>query len=293
MTGYKSEINRLNKEISAQTKQLDQLEGVDTMTKGKPKVSSDAWLGEKALQTYSKLEMSTTGFDPFFVNTQLRQDLESNSEDVQVIENPDFTTGGGKKRKLKKKRDRNVEEAGDDYHLYAVLVKSHTASSLKCRCRISSDKSSVTVDGGKRVESKSDIVVPDNVEDKDLYTLRQEKDQVEEQLNNMKRKFEGIMWDERARGYHAIVRVCVQRFHKALMNNLGKREESSELQEVRADMECCTATEAKDGFKLGVCENFIERIEKTVLIGEIPENKLELTKTDNSVTKSVEGFVEM
>ena len=58
------------------------------------------------------------------------------------------------------------------------------------------------------------------------------------------------------------------------MNNLGKRNESTELTEVRGDMERCTITDALGGFKLGVCENFIERIEKTVLIGEVPENKL-------------------
>ena len=36
--------------------------------------------------------------------------------------------------------------------------------------------------------------------------------------------------------------------------------------------------------------DFMERIEKTVLIGEVPENKLKLTKTDNSVNNFVEGF---
>ena len=56
-------------------------------------------------------------------------------------------------------------------------------------------------------------------------------------------------------------------------------------------MERCTLTKASDGFKLGVCENFVECIEKTVLIGEVPENKLKLTKTDNSMDNSVEGFV--
>ena len=75
------------------------------------------------------------------------------------------------------------------------------------------------------------------LEDKDLYTLRQEKDQVEEQLNQTKRKLEEVMWDERARGYHEVVRVCIQHFHKALMNNLRKCEESAELKEVRGDME--------------------------------------------------------
>ena len=114
---------------------------------------------------------------------------------------------------------------------------------------------------------------------------------MEEKLQETKRKLEELMWDERAHGYHEVVRVCVQRFHKALMNNLGKCEESDEVKTLRGDLERCTVTEAAEGFKLGVCIDFIERIEKTVLIGEIPENKLNLTKIDNSVNNIVEGFM--
>ena len=244
--------------------------------------------------------MSNTGFDPFFVNTQLRQDLESNSEDMQVIENLDSTMGAGKKKKKKEKnkRDREVggadeeDEDDDDDNVYTILGRSQIASSLKHHCRISSDKSSaVDGDGGKHVESKSDIVAAETAEEKDWFTLRQEKDNVQEKLNKTKRKLEELVWDKRARGYVEVVKVCVQCFHKAIMNNLGKRDESTELTEVRADMQRCTTTEALDGFRLGVCDNFIERIEKTVHIGEVPENKLELIKIENSVDNMVEGFV--
>ena len=99
MMGYKSEISCLRKEISTQKKKLDDKSSTSTsaatVTRGPPKVSSDGRIGKKSLQTYGKWEMSNTGFDPLFVNTQLRQDLESNSEEVQVIENPDLTTGAG------------------------------------------------------------------------------------------------------------------------------------------------------------------------------------------------------
>ena len=56
-------------------------------------------------------------------------------------------------------------------------------------------------------------------------------------------------------------------------------------------MACCTRTLAKNGFKLGVCEDFIECVEKTVQSGEIPEQKMDMIKTDDSVDNSVEGFV--
>ena len=53
----------------------------------------------------------------------------------------------------------------------------------------------------------------------------------------------------------------------------------------------CTRTHAKNGFTLRVCEDFIEHVEKTVQSGEIPEQKMEMTKTDDSVDNFVVGFV--
>ena len=52
----------------------------------------------------------------------------------------------------------------------------------------------------------------------------------------------------------------------------------------------CTRTFAKNGFTLHVCEDFIERVEKTVQSGEIPKQKMEMTKTDDSVDNFVVGF---
>ena len=80
-------------------------------------------------------------------------------------------------------------------------------------------------------------------------------------------------------------------FRKALLNNLGNHEESDQLKEMRGNMARCMRTLAKNGFKLGVCEDFMERVEKTVLSGEIPEQKIDLIKTDDSVDNLVVGFV--
>ena len=290
MSNYKTEINRLTKEVDEQRKKLDEIGGADNTTKRKPGVSTEGRIGKAALQSHGEWELRGTGFDPGFVGTQLRQDLESNSEEVQVIEDPDPTTGVGKKNtKKQKKREIEVVETGDDdeeddERVCSQLGKSQTAAAWKRIRRISSDG------GSKRVESEGELL-PDIPEDKDLDQLRQERDEVEEKLKETSRKLEAITWDDKARCYHEAVRVCVQRFHKALMNNLGKGEESEEVKEQRSELERCIITEAAEGFKIGVCDDFIERIEKTVYVGEVPENKLSLTKIDNTVNNIVEGFV--
>ena len=276
MSNYKTVINRLTKDVDEQRKKLDEIGGADNKTKRNPGVSSEGRIGKAALQTYGEWELGGTGFDPGFVGTQLRQDLESNSEEVQVIEDPDSTTGVGKKSKKKKQKKRDIEvvETGDDDE------------------DDKSKHSSVLVDDGdsKRVESEGELL-PDIPDDKDLEQLRQERDEVEEKLKETSRKLEAITWDDKARCYHDAVRVWVQRYHKALMNNLGKGEESEEVKEQRSQLERCTVTQAADGFKIGVCEDFIERVEKTIYVGEVPENKLTLNKIDNTVNNIVEGFV--
>ena len=160
--------------------------------------------------------MSKTGFNPQFVNMQLHQDLESNSEEVQVIENPDLTTGVGKqKKKLKKKRDRDVEEA------VVIMMKMMMMRMIMCTqslggLKLPHPRSAIAESAAIRVwlwmvvVSESDIVVADTAEEKDWQTFIQEKDDVEEQLNRMKRKLEELMWDERAHGYREDVKICVQ-----------------------------------------------------------------------------------
>ena len=107
----------------------------------------------------------------------------------------------------------------------------------------------------------------------------------------MKLKVEGMEWDGRARRYHKTIQKCVGLFRIVLINNFGHREESDQLKEVRADMLRCTITLAKNGFMLCVSEYVIEHVEKTVQSGEIPEQKMDMTKTDDSIDNSVEGFV--
>ena len=208
--------------------------------------------------------------------------MESN-DDIQVIDNPDSTTSGVGKKK-RKKQDRDSDESDD-----ASLVLSRSQVPPKCHRRISSDKSSVAeevIPSSSQQRGDSDESEAEGVDG-----LLHKKYQVEEELEQMKLKMEAMEWDTRVCGYHETIKKGVVLFRKALLNNLGNREESDQLKEMRGNMARCTRTLAKNGFKLGVCEYFMERVEKTVLSGEIPEQKMDLIKTDDSVDNLVVGFV--
>ena len=289
MTDYQSEINRLNKSLTAQKRKLAEAVSKDGAATMKKDGKKDDGIGKKRLQTYGEWELSAKkGFHPSikdFVSSQLREDLESNDH-IQVIDNPDSTTSGAGKKK-RKKRDRDSDEESDDTSL--VLRRSQVQP--KHHCRISSEKSSVAeevIPSSSRQRGDSN---ESEGEAEGVDGLLRKKYQVEEELKQMKLKMEAMEWDTRVCRYCKTIKKGVVLFRKALLNNLGNHEESDQLKEMRGNMARCTRTLAKNGFKLGVCEDFMECVEKTVLSGEIPEQKMDLTKTDDSVDNLVVGFV--
>ena len=220
------------------------------------------------------------------MGSQLREDLESN-DDIQVKDNPDSTTSGTGKKK-RKKWDRDSDEESDDVSL--ILRRSQVQP--KHHHRIGSEKSSVAE--GEVIPSSSwqrGDTEESEGEAEEVDGLLCKKYQVEEELEQMKLKLEGMEWDGRAHVYRETIQKCVGLFRKVLINNFGNRKESDQLKEGREHMARCTRTLAKNGFTLCVCEDFIECVEKTVQSGEIPEQKMDMIKTDDSVDNSVEGFV--
>ena len=293
MKDYQSEINRLNKSLAAQKRKLAEAVTKDsaaTAATTKKDAKKEGRVGKKSLHTYGEWKLSAKkAFHPSlkdFVGSQPREDLESN-DDVQVIDNPDSTTSGAGKKK-RKKQDRDSDEESDD----ASLILRRSQVQLKCHRRISSEKSSVAE--GEVIPSSSrqhGDTEESEGEAEEVDRLLHKKYQVEEELEQMKLQLEGMEWDGRALVYCEAIQKCVGLFRKVLINNFGNHEESDQLKEVREHMACCTRTLAKDGFMLRVCEDFIERVEKTVQSGEIPEQKMGMIKTDDSLDNSVEGFV--
>ena len=226
------------------------------------KVAKEGRVGEKSLQRYDEWAASSKkAFHPSlkgFVSSQLREDLESN-DDIQVIDNPDSTTSGAGKKKHRK-RDRDSDEDSDD----ASLILGRSQVQLMWRHhRISSEKSLVAEDVQPSSSRRRGDTEESEGEPEEVDGLLRKRDQVEEELEQMKLKVEGMEWENRAHRYHETIQKCVGIFRKALINNIGNREESDHLKEVQEDMVRCTRTLAKNGFTLHVCEDFIERVEKT------------------------------
>ena len=87
MTDYQSEINRLNKSLTAQKRKLAEAVSKDSVATVKKDAKKDDGIGKKRLHIYGEWELSAKkGFHPSmkdFVSSQLREDLESN-DDIPV-----------------------------------------------------------------------------------------------------------------------------------------------------------------------------------------------------------------
>ena len=204
MSEYQAEINRLNKSLTSQKRKLAAVaagkDSAATATEDAPKklkVAKEGRVGDKSLQRYDEwAALSKKVFHPSlkgFVSSQLREDLESN-DDIEVIDNPDSTTSGAGKKKHRK-RDRDSDEDSDDASL--ILGRSQVQPMWRHR-RISSEKSSVAED----VQPSSSRLCGDTEESEgepeEVDELLHKRDQVEEELEQMKLKVEGMEWENRA-----------------------------------------------------------------------------------------------
>ena len=175
-------------------------------------------------------------------------------------------------------------ESDKELNASEVLSRSQRPK-VKCR-HISSKRSSVQ---GYELPSPKD---KDSEEDSDeMKKLLSECDAVEERLAKMQRKMEGLEWSEKARQYRATIEECVVHFRMCVINNYGHKEESEDLLDARVALEQNTTTLQQNGFTLTVCEDFVDRVEKTIRLGLIPEQRFTMKVTDNSADDPVQGYM--
>ena len=203
----------------------------DSTATAKKDAKKEGRVGKKSLHTYGEWELSAKkGFHPSlkdFVGSQLREDLESN-DDIQVIDNPDSTTSGAGKKKHKKWGRDSDEESNDA----SLVLRRSQVQPKRCH-RISSEKSSVAE--GEVIPSSSQQhgdTEESEGEAEEVDGLLRKKYQVEEELEQMKLKLEGMEWDGQVCVYRKTIQKCVGLFRKALINNFGNCEESDQLKEV-------------------------------------------------------------
>ena len=263
--------------------------GAATKKKGMPKQGT---FRGKTLRDHDEWALTgDRGFMPTepsnlkgFISTQFREEIED-TEDILVIDDPDSITGGTKKKK-KKKATKRLEESDKDSNASDVLARSQKP--LKWH-RLSSDRSSMP--GYKLLSPKGQHSEEESGDEDEMKKLVKERDAVEDRLAIMQRKMEGLEWAEKAHEYREAIEQTVVLFRMAIINSYSHKEESQDLLDARSDMKHVTTTLQQNGFTLTVCEDFVDRVKKTIRLGFIPEQRFTMKVMDNSADDPVQGYV--
>ena len=283
MWSLQDEFSKVTKKLNDQDKIIKTLKSSNAVQKQKLAQLAD---GPGVVATTKKKSIPKQGSNlKGFLSTQLREEIEG-TEEILVIDDPDSTTGGTKKKKKKKKKATKRDEESEESNASDVLAWSQRPQK---RHHISSDRSSVP--GYEPPSPKGQESEEESGNEDEVKKLLNECDAVEDKLAEMQRKMEGLEWSERVRGYQVTIEKCVVLFRMAAIKDYGNKKESQELLDTRGDMKWVTRTLQQNGFTLRVCEDFVDRVEKTVRAGFIPEQRISMKVMDNCADDPVQGYM--
>ena len=195
----------------------------------------------------------------------------SDSDIQEVTEKPDSTQP--------KLVDYQTDSGSED--IASAQVTKHKKK-RKTRARI--DSSSTEQQTEKRDAETEEEADP-------LTDLRQRKADLEEKCTEMERKLMEQQMDNRFRDYQDELRDEINKFRNALMGAFGKNlSVEPKVVEARDALRrlCCTVQFM--GYTRRVGTDFVDRIEKSLLCGQVPERQMKCLKIDNSEDDPILGY---
>ena len=130
-------------------------------------------------------------------------------------------------------------------------------------------------------------------DDADVLTdLRQKKADLEEKCSEMERKLMEQRMDNQFRDFQDEICEEINRFCSALMGAFGKNlAVESMVVEARERLRRLCFTVQFMGYTRRVSTDFIERVEKSLLCGQVPERQMKCLKIDNSTDDTILSYV--
>ena len=219
---------------------------------------------------------------PDFVNSTLAKDLDSDS-DIQELGNSNPPVDDIVKVTTTTTADHN----SDSESVFQSAQKG------KWRRRRIESGSTVEV----QYSAVEDPVVNPKVEvmqsqDDVVAELQAKKEALENKCREMSDKLLEQKMDNAFRDFQDEVREQIGKFRHALMSAYGKNVDT-EPSVVKAREDLCEACETRQfmGHTLRVSPHFVDRVQKSLLSGQVPEHQYECKKTDNSVDDPIQGHV--
>ena len=220
----------------------------------------------------AKLKMFAKSADSKTSKSKSKPTNSGSDSDIQeVIEKPDSTQP--------KVVDYNSDSGSEDL-ASAQLTKQK--KNRKTRARIDSSST-------EQQTEKCDAETEEEVDP--LADLRQKKADLEEKCTEMERKLMEERMDNKFREYQDEIRDEINKFRHALMGAFGRNlAVDPKVVEARDALSraCCTAQFM--GYTRRVGTDFVDRVEKSLLCGQVPERQMKCLKIDNSEDDPILGY---
>ena len=206
------------------------------------------------------------------VTAQPTNNSSSDSDIQEVVEKPDCST--------QPKPVEGTDSGSED------LTSAQLTQKKKRKTRAHIDSISTT----DQTHEKRDAEMED---DADVLTdLRQKKADLEEKCSEMERKLMEQRMDNQFQDFQDEIREEINRFRSALMGAFGKNlAVESTVVEARERLRRLCVTVQFMGYTRHVGTDFIERVEKSLLCGQVPERQMKCLKIDNSTDDTILGYV--
>ena len=208
-----------------------------------------------------------------FVTTQLSTGLDSDNDVQEVrIKKLDST-------QLKIVQSSNSGSEG--------IPSAQATQKKKKQCACIASTSSI-----EKQEEKHEVDTEDDPEAAVVMELQQKKADLEDRCREMEKKLLEQRMDNMFRQYQDDIREEINKFRGILMSAYGKDFATEEsVLKVRENLQNLCSTEQYMGYMRRVGPDFVERVEQSLLSGQVPEWQMNCTKTNNSTEDPILGHV--
>ena len=281
MEKQNSEIRRLRQENEQNRKKLNAL-------RKKEQIPTNTSKGQNGAKKSSSASQ--------FVSGTLASVLDSdNDSDVQEIgnkpsvEKADSTSPKGllKKSEVSALSDKSGSSDNDD-QVPSSQIPPWQKRPRRCIESVSSNERHREPSLGFSAAQQTGVEDPDEETDE----LRCQKDILQERFLHLEQQLLQQRMENQARSFREDITGGVRELRSALMGAYGENIDSNEsVCNARRKLGEVCKTRQSLGYTFRVHTEFVDRVEKSILCGFVPEQQIQCTKTDNSCLDPILGDV--
>ena len=221
-----------------------------------------------------------------FVAENLCQDLSSDSDIEEVEQDNDAQKKSDTKpdstspKDLKRRSEESAPSEADQYIQPSQYILGNKRRRIQS---VSSDEEQMPEVPNPK---------PNENEEAEREELQRQKESLEEKYSQLEKELLCQKMENAARRFRDHIVDCVRELRASLMAAYGQQlDTNDEVCRCRQKLEEACQTQQSMGYTFQVVNDFVNRVERSILSGQVPEKQMQCTKSDNSDFDPILGDV--